>query len=228
MIFTSLEPGTSVEGQKIPAFRSETSGDKYIYLIGGTHGDEVEGIYVLKKLFDWLKDNHEIHDLPMIVVPTLNIDGFRNQTRVNSNGVDLNRNYPTKNWCKEFKKEKYNPGSKGLSEPENKFLEVLFKKYPPIMALSFHTWKPILNYNGQEMEPIARFLATFNNYPVQDDIGYPTPGSLGTYLPEKYGASVLTFECPELTEEKGLEEIWKENEVGLKKLFERNLLEFSL
>ena len=57
------------------------------------------------------------------------------------------------------------------------------------------------------------------------DIGYPTPGSLGTYAVEKYGAPVLTFECPELKNHKGnLKDIWMENEEGLKKFFASDLV----
>jgi protein MpaA len=217
MNFVELKSGTSVEGLPITAFRSGHEKGKHIYLMAGVHGDEVEGVYVLEQLFNWLKLDQEI-DLPILIIPILNIDGYRNSRRVNSNGVDLNRNFPTRTWTSEFVDPAHKPGNKPFSEPENKFLSSFFKKYPPGFILSFHSWKPILNYNGDCLD-VAQFLAQNNSYPVADDIGYPTPGSLGTYGPENLKSPVLTFECPKLDQGKTLNEIWLENKKGLIQLF---------
>ena len=224
MIFSELESGTSLEGHPIPVFKTDIKAPKYLYLLAGVHGDEVEGVYVLKELYAWLKLNHDLKDLPMIVIPILNVDGYKNQTRVNAHSVDLNRNLPTKDWSNAHKEAKYNPGPKALSEPENQFLVKLMDKYRPGLIMSFHTWKPILNYNG-ECQDIADFLSEFNDYETASDIGYPTPGSLGTFAVEKYNSPVLTFECPELrTHRETLKEIWLENEEGLKKVFQSELI----
>lgn len=223
MIFSPLTPGTSVEGLEIEAFKTDKKSEKYLYLIGGTHGDEVEGVYVLKELFSWLKNDHALAEMPIVVVPILNPDGYRAGTRVNAHAVDLNRNYPTDDWSAEFTKKKYNPGPNALSEPENKFLDKLFNKYPPSFILSFHTWKRIINYNG-DAKDVAEFLATYNSYPIADDIGYPTPGSLGSYVPQKFKAPVITFECPELGDDISLKAIWEESEKGLKDLMKSELL----
>lgn len=224
MIFSEIESGTSLEGNDIPVFKTEIKSSKYLYLLGGVHGDEVEGVYVLKELFAWLKTEHTLKDLPMVVIPILNVDGYRANSRTNAHLVDLNRNLPTKDWSSEHTKPRYNPGPKPLSEPENQFLVKLLDKYKPGMIISFHTWKPILNYNG-ECKDEADFLASFNKYEVASDIGYPTPGSLGTFATEKYNCPVLTFECPELKKHKeSLKEIWEENEEGLKKFFSSDIV----
>lgn len=223
MIFHPLEFGKSVEENDIEAYRSDTTGDKYIYLIGGTHGDEVEGVYVLKQLFDWIKSDHQLPELPIITIPILNPDGYRAGSRVNSHAVDLNRNYPTENWTSEARKEKYNPGPEALSEPENKFLIKLFDKFHPAFVLSFHSWKPLLNYNG-DCADIAKFLSSYNEYEPVPDIGYPTPGSLGSFVPEKYQGSVLTFECPVLNDDLSLKDIWEQNKDALQNLMKSELL----
>jgi murein peptide amidase A len=224
MIFSELASGTSLEGLEIPVFKTDIKAPKYLYLIGGVHGDEVEGVYVLKELFSWLKLEHTLKDLPMIVIPILNVDGYRTQTRVNAHCVDLNRNLSTQDWSAEFKQAKYNPGPKPLSEPENQFLVKLFDKYRPGLIISFHTWKPILNFNGDCLD-VAEFIHQFNSYEMLGDIGYPTPGSLGTFAGEKYQSPVLTYECPELkTHHQSLKEIWKENEEGLKNFFKTDLV----
>lgn len=228
MIFSEIESGTSLEGHDIPVFKTDIKAAKYLYLIGGVHGDEVEGVYVLKELFSWLKTEHSLKDLPMIVVPILNVDGYRTNSRVNAHLVDLNRNLPTKDWSTAHAKPRYNPGPKPLSEPENQFLVKLLDKYKPGLIISFHTWKPILNYNG-ECKDVADFMASFNKYEVASDIGYPTPGSLGTFVVEKYHASVLTFECPELRKHREtLKEIWQENEEGLKSFFRTDMVRDKL
>jgi len=224
MIFSEIESGKSLEGLDIPVFKTDIKSPKYLYLIGGVHGDEVEGVYVLKELFNWLKLEHSLKELPMVVVPILNVDGYRTQTRMNAHSVDLNRNLPTKDWNAQFTQAKYNPGPTPLSEPENQFLIKLFDKYRPGLIISFHTWKPILNYNGDCLD-VAEFLHQFNHYEMAGDIGYPTPGSLGTFAVEKYNSPVLTFECPELrTHKESLKDIWLENEEGLKKFFQDELI----
>lgn len=222
MNFIELKSGKSVEGDEIKAFRSDTKGSKYIYLMAGVHGDEVEGVYVLQNLFDWLKKQDEL-ELPIIVIPILNVDGYRAGTRVNSHGVDLNRNLPCKSWSAEFKEDKYNPGKAALSEPENKYLEKLFQKYSPKFILSFHSWVAMVNYNG-DCKDAAELLSRHNSYEVTTDVGYSTPGSLGDYAPEKYDCPVITFECPVLADGKTLKEIWEENRAGLENLLKSNLL----
>lgn len=224
MIFSELESGESCEGHPIPVFKTDIKAPKYLYLMAGVHGDEVEGVYVLKELFSWLKTEHTLKDMPIVVIPILNVDGYRQQTRVNAHSVDLNRNLPTKDWTATATQAKYNPGPKPLSEPENQFLVKLLDKYKPGLIISFHTWKPILNYNG-DCKDIAEYLHLFNKYVMDGDIGYPTPGSLGTFGVEKYNTPVLTFECPELkTHRESLKEIWAENEKGLKQMFHTDLI----
>ena len=224
MIFSEIEKGTSLEGHTIPVFKTDIKASKYLYLMAGVHGDEVEGVYVLKELFNWLKNEHSLKDMPIVVIPILNVDGYRAQSRVNAHLVDLNRNLPTKDWTPEQTQAKYNPGTKALSAVENQFLVKLLDKYKPGMIISFHTWKPILNFNG-DCQDIAEYLHTFNKYEMAGDIGYPTPGSLGTFGVEEYNSPVLTFECPELkTHRESLKDIWKENEEGLKKIFSTDLI----
>lgn len=224
MIFSEIESGTSLEGNDIPVFKTDIKASKYLYLLGGVHGDEVEGVYVLKELFAWLKTEHSLKDLPMIVIPILNVDGYRTNSRVNAHLVDLNRNLPTKDWSTTHAKPRYNPGPKPLSEPENQFLVKILDKYRPGLIISFHTWKPMLNYNG-DCKELAEYLAGFNKYEIASDIGYPTPGSLGTFAGEKYNCPVLTFECPELKKHREtLKEIWQENEPGLKGFFNTDMV----
>ena len=225
MNFTQLKSGTSVEGEEIKAYRSEDKSESYNYLMAGVHGDEVEGVYLLKNLFDWLQEENEQINAPFIVIPVLNVDGYRSGTRTNSHGVDLNRNLPSKHWSPEARDKKYHPGTSALSEPENQFLVKLFEKFPPKFILTLHSWKPMVNYNGDDCLKYAQILSNHNNYPLVADIeGHPTPGSLGEFGPEKYNAQVLTFEAPLINESLTLDNIWQENQLALKSLLKSDLM----
>ena len=190
--------------------------------MAGVHGDETEGIFALGRLFEWLKTKDI--PLPLVVVPVLNVDGHKAGTRANANGVDLNRNLASDNWQAEQRSEKYRPGPHPMSEPENVFLDSLFQAYPPGLVLTLHSWKPLLNYNG-DCRDVAEFLAGHNGYPVcADTEGHPTPGSLGEYVPSRYGCPVLTFEFPLQASGKTLQDIWSENEAGLRAFFVSDLI----
>jgi len=222
--FIELKPGKSILNRDILAYKSEVNASKYFYVLGAVHGDEVEGAHLAAKLLEWAKENSELN-LPIIFVPIVNIDGFVNNTRVNANGVDLNRNLPSSKWQAQFTEAKYNPGTSPLSEPENKFLISLFDQYPPRFILSFHSWYPVLNYNGKCKE-VAEYLQKFNQYPIEADFeNHPTPGSLGEYGPQHYSCPVLTFECPLITEGHTLEGIWEINKEGLTSLFSSGFVE---
>ena len=218
MKFTELPHGTSVKGEKIHAYKSDVAADKYFYILGAVHGDEVEGAHLAKKMHEWLAETQEVN-MPVIIVPVVNVDGYKAGTRVNANGVDLNRNLPSAQWTPEAREPKYFPGTAPLSEPENKFLVSLFDKFPPRFIISFHSWYPVINYNGKCKE-VADFLASYNKYPIEADfLTHPTPGSLGEYGPQHYKAPVLTFECPVLSDTVTLESVWNENEQAFKQLF---------
>lgn len=216
MKFESLPHGKTVEGRAIEAFISAQKASKYIYLMAGTHGDEIEGIVIVQKLYEWLQS--QSLSLPMLVIPILNLDGHLKSTRVNANGVDLNRNYPSSNWSAKARAAQYYPGTHPLSEPENQYLDSLFKTYPPGLIMSIHSWKPMINTNG-DCTDVAMHLHQYNGYVVCDDIeDHPTPGSLGEYGPQNLKSPVLTFECPLLKDHTSLDAIWEENAEGFKTL----------
>ena len=144
---------------------------------------------------------------------------IKQKSRSNANRVDLNRNFPTTSWISNPEEPRYIRGESPLSEPENRFLVRRFRQYPPGFILTFHSWKPMLNSNG-ECEEIPQWLSSRNRYPVVRETidDHPTPGSLGTYASTRYRCPVLTFECPTITQRLTMETIWQENEEALKSL----------
>jgi murein peptide amidase A len=167
-------------------------GDRPIVLIlGGVHGDEVEGVVASNGLLESFAKNFP-YELRVVLVPTFNIDGVLAKTRVNARGVDLNRNLPTKDWNPKAFNPRYPPGPFANSEVENQDLVNFLKEKRPRLIMSLHSWKPMLNING-DCRPEAEVISALNGYLIEETIGYPTPGCLGTYGIEN-NSPVLTYE----------------------------------
>lgn len=184
----------SVSSQNLPII-SYIFGNKgpVVLILGGVHGDEPEGNYIaLGLLKKWIQ--HFPYKLKIFLIPCFNIEGSLTAQRTNRNGVDLNRNLPTKNWTKQFEKERYNPGPEACSEQENKQLVEWIKNNPVKLIISLHSWNPVINTNGNCL-PESSIIANETGYKLTNDIGYPTPGSLGDYCGLERNIPVITYEA---------------------------------
>lgn len=162
-----------------------------VLFIGGVHGDEPEGVVASRGLLEKLRQQFN-YNLELLLVPEMNPEGVLLKTRGNSNKVDLNRNLPTKDWSPVAATERYNPGPNPLSEIENQILVKLIESFKPQVIYSLHSWKPMLNTNGDL--PEAQVISQLTGYKIEPDIGYPTPGSLGTYASFERKIPTLTYE----------------------------------
>jgi len=156
------------------------------------HGDETEGVIAANGLLESFLSSFP-YKLKITLIPAFNIDGVLAKTRTNSNGVDLNRNLPTKDWSPEIKTLRYHPGPSPLSEPENKKLVEFIENRNPKLILSLHSWHPVINVNGNCL-PFAEALSQWTGYKIDTDIGYPTPGCLGTFAGLERKSPVITYE----------------------------------
>ena len=147
----------------------------------------------------------------LLFIPCLNPDGKELKTRQNANLVDLNRNFPTKNWTLS-EKDDYYGGQNPASEEETKFVIKIIETYHPYAILTIHNPYKIVNFDGPAQK-MAQEFSLLNNYPLQEDIGYPTPGSFGTYCGIERKIPTITLELPD---EEDIEKLWEEN----KKAFE--------
>ena len=161
-----------------------------ILVIGVTHGDEPQGFYLINKYLELYKDSTNL-----MFIPCLNPDGMKIFSRVNSNGVDINRNFPTSNWEK-TKKDEFWGGEFAGSEIETQFVVDVINKYLPKLILTLHAPFKIVNYDG-DARVYADEISKLVNYPVQADIGYPTPGSFGTYAGLEKKIPTITLELDE-------------------------------
>jgi protein MpaA len=183
--------GSTSDGLSIPAYRFGEKGTE-VLIIGGVHGDEIEGIQAANGLLQAFSKSFP-YRLRMTLVPILNLDGALRAQRKNARNIDLNRNLPTQDWTPEVAKERYNPGPFANSEPENQALVNHIKNFPPKFIITLHSWLPMLNTNG-DCESVATAIARRTGYTMTDDIGYPTPGSLGTYCGLERQIPTITYE----------------------------------
>ncbi len=169
-----------------------TNTSKHILILSGVHGDEVEGVILAKALIGKLI-KHPIKNIKISLVPEFNIEGILLKTRQNYAGVDLNRNLPTKDWTPTYTKIRYFPGTAPCSENENKALNTYLNENKIDFIISLHSWKPMLNING-DCSLIADHISKKTGLIIKDNIGYPTPGSLGTYTGFEKNIPTLTYE----------------------------------
>ena len=167
-----------------------------VLVIGCMHGDEPQGEYLIN---EYLKNNA---DTKLLLIPWLNPDGVKAQTRVNSNGVDLNRNFPTKNW-ELTEKNNFYGGNEPASEIETRFLINVIDEFKPELILTLHAPYKVVNYDGNALD-IANKISEIIKYPVEASIGYPTPGSFGTWAGIERNIPTITLELDEEIEVKEL------------------------
>ena len=184
----------------------ETRNEKYqktVLIIGVFHGEEPQGEYLINQFVK--TDLSQIKNR-LLLLPCLNPDGKSVNKRQNANGVDLNRNFPTKNW-KVTENPEYFGGNKPASEIETRFLIDILNEYKTDAILSIHAPFKIVNYDGPAGE-IAVKISDLTGYPVQADIGYPTPGSFGNYAGIERNIPTITLELPE---NETNEQLWQIN-----------------
>lgn len=218
-IIIELDGSQHIDKSEYDKIRDEyfkNLGFKIIRIWNHSITNDIDGV------LEYIKNNIptrklEIYTLPqgeginhLLFVSCLNPDGLKNNTRTNSNNVDLNRNFPTKNWGQDGSQAGDNPqdyygGPSPASEIETQFVIDIIEKYKPKLILTLHAPYKIVNYDGPAQD-IAQKISDIISYPVEKSIGYPTPGSFGTYYGVERNIPVITLELDEEIPVEELEE----------------------
>ncbi|OGB27690.1 MAG: murein peptide amidase A [Burkholderiales bacterium RIFCSPLOWO2_02_FULL_57_36] len=193
--------GFPILARQIPATNRADVADRpvRILLIGGIHGDELTSSSIV---FKWLQfmQMAEAREFHWNVVPILNPDGLlaRKPSRLNANGIDLNRNFPTPGWQQDAPRywvkrtgsdPRRFPGKAPLSEPESRWLNDEMERFRPQVIISVHAPFGVLDFDGP-VEPPRRFgRLRLNQVGVY-------PGSLGNYSGLHKKVPVITIELP--------------------------------
>lgn len=190
--------GRSVQARPIEAFTFGAAGDA-VLILAGVHGDEPKSVTLARRLVDGLIDEAALTcGRRVTVVPLVNPDGYQRRKRRNANRVDLNRNFPTRDWAASSPRSRYYGGPSPASEPETRAVIELVERSRPLRIVSIHSigrGQFCNNYNGPARE-LAEAMSALNGYPARASIGYPTPGSFGTWAGLERRIPTVTLELP--------------------------------
>jgi protein MpaA len=188
--------GESVDGARLTVYLPE-SGRAEILVLASIHGDEAETTVVVSEALRCVAQT----DLQAAVILCANPDGMVRGTRGNARGVDLNRNFPTANWSPDpvFNKARgsdardiaLSPGASPASEPETQALLALIERVKPRAVVTLHA--ALACIDDVAGSHLARQLAERCALPLVMDIGYATPGSMGTWASEQ-ALTLVTWE----------------------------------
>jgi protein MpaA len=190
--------GLSFEGRAIEARRfagpAAAGALPPLLVVAGVHGDEPSSVDGALELGARLAAGDVVPPRTVWLVPALNPDGLARGRKNSARDVDLNRNFPASNFRTQHQPG-YFPGPRPLSEPETSALAALIQAEGVAAVVAVHAPFACVNYDGPAAAWAAR-VAVACGWPARADIGYPTPGSLGSWLGVDRGLPVLTLELP--------------------------------
>jgi protein MpaA len=208
--------GRSIQGRALVVYElSRKSKASCILVLGGMHGDEPKSVHVVERLSEELAKS--AGTIRWVLVPKVNPDGCELRTRRNARKVDINRNFPTKNWDLGNPRSRMFGGHRPASEPETKALIKLIDRVRPDVIVTIHSInrnRYCNNYDGPGRK-LAHLMAKYNKYPVSSTIGYPTPGSFGTWAGVERAIPTITLELPSHHSSK---RCWEDNREALLRL----------
>jgi protein MpaA len=170
-----------------------------LLIFAGIHGEEPETTYALSRALRQLAEPPE----HVAAILAANPDGLIRGTRGNARGVDLNRNFPASDWkplpvthratLEDESDIVLRSGEEPLSEPETKALLALIAELKPNAVIALHA--PLACVDDATLSPLGRRIAERTGMPHVRDVGYPTPGSFGSWGSE-HDVPVVTYEFP--------------------------------
>lgn len=192
--------GFPLLAKDVPALnRNKKKPPLRVLLMGGIHGDELTSAAIVYRWVDNM-NGPAAQRIDWRIMPVVNPDGLlaKKAMRMNANGVDLNRNFPTPDWDKEAPKywqartradPRRFPGKSPLSEPESRWVEDEMHAFKPDVIISVHAPFGVLDFDGPAQPPRKFGRLLLNRVGVY-------PGSLGNYSGVHKNVPVITIELP--------------------------------
>ena len=135
--------GQSVQNRPIEVYRLGTGPIK-ILMWSQMHGNESSSTRALIALLEYYtssKGKEALEGLQLAIIPQLNPDGAQAYTRINANGVDLNRD------------------AQDLSQPESQILQDFCRSFAPDYAFNLHGQRTIFGAGDTGAPATLSFLA---------------------------------------------------------------------
>ncbi|OUC41027.1 putative zinc carboxypeptidase [Trichinella nativa] len=202
-----------------------------ILFTANIHGNEPVGREILLKLVTYALENFGkdplitqlLNETRLLVIPTLNPDGFDVSTlgdcygvegRTNANGFDLNRNYPNI-WKTTNDAKKY--------QPETLAFMAWVEKIPVVLSMDIHGGSLVhlalsYSHSNLRMSQNSETWCPLDSERFKDGITnganwYSIEGSLQDYMYSMRGSMALTLEmsCCKYPNPEILKTIWNEN-----------------
>jgi predicted deacylase len=145
----ALVIGHSVEGRPIDAVHVGGEGP-VVLVVGCIHGNECAALPVVRAL-----ERARPRGEDLWVIGEANPDGAVRDERLNADGVDLNRNFPT-GW-RPGPHDGYYPGLRALSEPESRALLAFIRRLRPAVTVWFHQPQTVVRAWGRSQAAARRY-----------------------------------------------------------------------
>jgi protein MpaA len=132
----TIRLATTRSGSPVIALHLGNPARPALLVVGCIHGNETAGIAVTDTLAAMSADR--LANANLWIVGVVNPDGLRRGTRVNGNGVDLNRNFPARWQPLGGRGDIHYAGPAPASEPETVAMVQLLKTVRPAIGIWFH------------------------------------------------------------------------------------------
>lgn len=200
--------GYSLAGRPIEAYTFGVGEREYLIVAGIHGGYEWNTIELADELITHINAHPEVipSDAKLYIIRNMNPDGEARahgvDGRVNNNGVDLNRNFPSENWSPDWDRDGcwiYRPTTGGLyggSEPETRTVMSFIAARKITALISYHSAALGVFPGGvpwtEESKRLSKALAKATGYPYPPvDTGCVYTGTLADWAVENgVGAAV--------------------------------------
>ena len=183
--------GRSWDGRLIRAVEvGDARAARKILVVGCIHGNEPAGIVVVEAL----RTMRAPTGVDLWLVPDLNPDGVRADTRQNGHGVDLNRNFPYR-WYRDGRPwDTFYTGPHVLSERESRIAYRLILRLHPAVSIWYHQHQDLVRSGGGSEATARRYARLvgmrYSRLPV------PRGAATGWQVGRFPGTSAFVVELP--------------------------------
>jgi protein MpaA len=183
--------GRSVQQRAIDAIEiGVPSAPSTVLVVGCVHGNEPAGIAIAHRL----EGATPTAGVAVWIVPDLNPDGVAAGTRQNTDGVDLNRNFPWRWRPLGRRGDQQYAGPRPLSEPEARAAHRLILRLRPRIAIWFHQPLGLVDLSGGNAA-IERQFARSVGLPLRRLARYPG-SAVGWQNARQRGTTAFVVELP--------------------------------